>query len=196
MVLLITIVLGLFTGYFRARLSKHALEVPRINWIWLVPLAYLPQWIAFGLPATQRTLSDNWAAIALVFSEILLLLFCVVNLRQPGFVLLGLGLLLNLVVISLNGGLMPISPETASRINPGYSPLMWQAGERLGYGKDIIIDQSNTRFWWLSDTLVLPTLIWHRLVAFSLGDIFIALGAFWFCWALWRKPGQLINAYT
>ena len=49
-------------------------------------------------------------------------------------------------------------------------------GSRLGTGKDIVLAVDQTRLWWLSDRFLLP--LPGGYVAFSLGDVLIAVGAF------------------
>jgi hypothetical protein len=52
-----------------------------------------------------------------------------------------------------------------------------------GTSKDKVISVSDIRLWQLSDRFLFPT--WFPIqVAFSIGDVFIALGAFWFFWSL------------
>jgi len=173
---------GLLFGLLRAWLSKRRYDVPQIRHIWLVLIAFLPQWLAFYLPVTRRSIPDQWAIAALIGSQILLLVFVWRNSNQQrvrnqmGFWLLGFGLILNLTVILLNGGLMPISPESVSRLAPDAIPGSWQIGSRLGTGKDIVLAVDQTRLWWLSDRFLLP--LPGRDVAFSLGDVLIAAGAF------------------
>ncbi len=77
--------------------------------------------------------------ILLVLSQLTLLVFVFRNWKTPGFWLLGAGLLLNLTVILFNGGLMPITPETVRWLRPDAPENYGQIGQRLGYGKDIVL---------------------------------------------------------
>lgn len=183
MILLLAIVAGLLAGFIRAWSGGRSITIPKVRWLWLVPLAFLPQFFAFQLPATRMIFPDHWIPIALVGSQLLLGLFVVVNVKLPGFWLLGTGLLLNLLVISLNGGWMPISPETITRLAPYAPPGAWKIGSRLTVTKDLVLPQTETRLWFLSDVFITPS--WFPTqVAFSIGDILIALGAVWFLWSL------------
>ena len=182
MILIAAVIAGLFVGILRSWISNQHYEIPQIRHIWLVVVAFLPQWFVFYLPITRRSIPDQWASIALISSQFLLLLFVWVNwfnqqLRNRFvFGLLGLGLLLNLTVILLNGGLMPISPEKVSRLVPEAPVGSWEIGSRLGTGKDIVLPLNQTHLWWLSDYFYLE--LPGPDVAFSLGDIIIAIGAF------------------
>lgn len=182
MILLTAVVLGLCAGMARAQVLKIPYRSLDLKVIWLALLAFIPQLLAFTLPATRSKLPDTWAPFLLVGLQIALLAFAWVNRKQPGFWLLGAGLLLNFAVIVLNGGLMPISPTTVERLIPGMSD-QWQIGARLGTGKDIVLLDSATRLWFLSDRFIFPG--WPKIrVAFSLGDVLIAAGAFWMLWSL------------
>ena len=92
--------------------------------------------------------------------------------------ILGLGLLLNLLVITLNSGLMPIAPETATALYPDVPLSSWQIGLRPGRSKNILLWPEDTHLTWLSDAILLPAWFpWTR--ALSPGDVFILLGVFW-----------------
>lgn len=130
--------------------------------------------------------------MVLVGSQVLLLLFAVFNYRQPGFKLLCLGLSLNLIVIGMNGGWMPISPQVIKRLVPGLPIDTWQVGERFGTSKDKILSLDDTYLWWLSDWLVLPHWIPYP-VAFSIGDVILSVGAFFFLWSLGGEDVSLKN---
>lgn len=156
---------------------KRPWQAPEVKSAWFAILAFLPQYLLFYLPATRRSIPDAWVAAGLVLSQILLLVFCWLNRHLPAFWILAVGLALNLTVIAANGGFMPISPETAGRLIPQESLQAISLGERFGYGKDILLLQEDTRLALLSDRLLLPEWFPYQ-VAFSIGDVVIAIGAF------------------
>jgi hypothetical protein len=182
-ILLLAVIAGLLAGLTRAWRGGRHLSPLTLRLAWLVPLAFVPQWLAFFLPATRKSLPDGLAAAILVISQVLLLMFAWVNRGRPGFWALGFGLACNLLVITLNGGLMPISPDTVARLAPNAQTDTWQVGSRLWNGKDVVLPAADTRLWWLADRFLLPD--WSPYhVAFSLGDVLIACGAFWLLWSL------------
>ncbi len=130
--------------------------------------------------------------LLLVGSQILLLVFVWFNWKKPGFWLLGAGLLLNFLVIFLNGGFMPISPETVRNLYPGLPQTSWAIGQRLGNGKDLVLLPANTHLGMLSDRFLLPGWV-NYAVAFSIGDVLIALGAFWLLWTLGGQRNETSN---
>ena len=177
MILLVAILAGLVVGLSLARLQKRPWTVPPLRKPWLVIIAFLPQFINLYLPATRTWVSDDWAAVSLIASMTLLLVFCWFNRRLSGVRLLALGLAINLLVIVANGGFMPISPQTASRLVLPETLARFVIGDRFGY-KDILLLPVQTRLIWLSDFLLPPEGFPYQ-VAFSLGDLFVAAGAFW-----------------
>lgn len=184
MILAAAVVLGLIAGFARAWVGKRSYRVISLRLPGLVLFAFIPQWIAFYQSRMgYKVLPDEWGPVILIGSQVLLLVFAWFNRKQPGFRMLGAGLFLNLLVITLNGGLMPISPEMVRKIYPGAPETSWEIGKRLGNGKDIVLPVSDMRLWFLSDCLFLPDWLHYR-VAFSLGDVLIAIGAFWLLWTL------------
>jgi hypothetical protein len=184
-ILLVGVILGLVAGYLRAWLRNHSYTLPDIKHAELALLAFLPQALIFFVPQTGRFVSQQWAAFVLPLSLITLLLFVWSNRRLQGFWLLGIGLLLNLSVIVANGGLMPISPETMTIVHGTH---VREALESRAFGsKDVMLPVSDTKLEWLADRFTVPDQ-WPIQFAFSLGDVFIAGGAFWALWG--GSPGS------
>jgi hypothetical protein len=192
MILLPAIAAGLLAGLAWAKYRNEHLRSPDLRLVWLVPIAFLPQWLAFNLPVTRRLTTDNLAAAALVSSQALLLVFAWYNRKQPGFWALGAGLALNLTVIALNGGLMPVSPGVVAELLPDTPADDWQVSERVGW--NIVLPVTDMRLWWLSDHLLLPAWFPYRK-ALSVGDLLIAAGAFWYLSALGApKPEEELRS--
>lgn len=189
MILLYAVVIGVITGILRSRFAGTHFSIPPMRGEWLILVAIVPQFIVFFLPGVRRTASREEAAIALVFSQTLLLIFVGLNWRQAGFWLLGVGLFLNFTVITLNGGLMPISPQTVLTLAPDTPIGELEEGHRIGGSKDILLPENETRAVLLSDRFVFPTWFPHR-VAFSLGDGLIAIGVIWFFWQAGGSRGD------
>jgi hypothetical protein len=175
MILALAVILG-----FAASLARHGpgafariVSLP-LRAVWLAPLA-----LALQIPLLRKPFGP---ALELVGPQILFLLsylflvaFVWLNRRLPGVWLVGLGVACNLAVIVANGGLMPISPETVVRINPGASVEQCTIGYHYGLSKDVILPRGETSLWLLSDALVLPPPFpWPT--AFSLGDLLLAAG--------------------
>lgn len=183
LILLLAVFAGLLAGLLRASYRKCKLYIPHLDWVWLVPVAFILQWLALRLPSTSNSFPAEIIPIGLVGTQILLLAFAWTNRSQPGFWMLGLGLGLNFFVIGLNGGLMPISPETVASITDGVPAGTWEVGQRFSDSKDIVLPVTGMRLGLFSDRFLLPDWVPYR-VAFSLGDVLIGLGAFTLMWSL------------
>lgn len=176
MILLLAVAAGLLAGLVWAGSRKVKYEAPVLRHLWLVFVAFLPQYAVIYLPIREK--APNWvAALCLIVSQLLLLGFALLNRSHQGMKILMIGTCLNFAVMAANGGFMPISPQTAGRLVPSDVLSNISHGSRFG-PKDILISPERTRFEWLADRFLPP--IWSPYqVAFSLGDIFIAAGVFW-----------------
>jgi uncharacterized protein DUF5317 len=185
MILLAAIAFGTVIGWlgaWRANINWHP---PALKFGWLVVAGFLPQFFAIYLPTTRSLFSDMLASATLIISQIVLLVFCLINRQIPGMVFITVGLASNLIAILANGGFMPLPVETAAHLLPFQPFNQLVIGQRLGAGsKDILLPMSQIRFSWLADRFYPPEGLPYRF-AFSLGDMFIAAGAFWFL----AKPG-------
>jgi len=176
-------VCGVTAGFLRAAMRQRRLTIQEFRWRWLIGLSVL-----LLIAVTCIRLPDPIVSAALLLSQGAPLVFACLNRRQPGLWLVGLGLALNLLVISLNGGLMPISPETIQAL--GLPPESWAVEQRLGMSKDVVRSISDTRLWLLSDWLVSPAWLPSQ-GAFSIGDVIIGAGLFW---VLWSAAGPIKNS--
>lgn len=176
MILLVAVAGGLLAGIGWARWRGTSYQPPALRHTWLVFIAFLPQFAIVYLPEVRGQISDGWAGALLTASQLLLLGFAWLNRKLPGMMILLVGAALNFTVMAANGGFMPISPQTASRLVPPEILQEIPPGSRFG-SKDILLHPEATRFEWLADRFLPPSWSPYQ-VAFSLGDVFIAAGVF------------------
>jgi hypothetical protein len=178
-ILLSAITAGILIGWLVAWRNKTTWQPPFFQHGWLVVVGFLPQFLAFFLPATRSLFPDWLAAVSLVGSQVILLAFCLLNRRLPGISLISIGLGLNLIVILANGGFMPLPMETAAYLLPQDAFNQLESGGRFSASsKDILLPMREIILPWLSDRFYPPRGFPYQFV-FSLGDVLIAAGAFW-----------------
>ena len=183
MILLTAVFAGLLITLLRAKLTDRQLRPIQLKHSWLVFAAVLPQVIVFQISTVGRQIPDTLASIILISSQAMLLVFAALNITRPGIWVFGTGLAANFVAIISNGGWMPIGPDTGRQILPSLPDHAPLAGQRLGLTKDWIIESSEIKFPWLADRFTLPDWISYK-VAFSIGDVLIAIGAVLLLWSL------------
>jgi hypothetical protein len=186
-ILLLALSAGLLVGLAGARWRGYPYRAPELQHLWLVCVAFLPQFIVIYLPNSRGQFADWLVAGFLLASQILLFGFAWLNRRISGMPILIFGVALNLAVMGANHGFMPISPQTAGHLISENSLADIRLGSPIGQ-KDILLYPQDTRFEWLADRFLIPAWFPYR-AAFSLGDVFIAIGAFW----MLAKPGFLIQ---
>jgi len=141
----------------------------------LAPVAFL------GLVLQILPLSGEAGLAALLLSFGLLLAFAIANVTAPGFVLLSVGLLLNLIVIGMNGG-MPVTREALADSGQIGSIEELETG---GGNKHHLEDERSVLLP-LADAIGLPRPIGQ---AVSVGDLCMYAGAGWFVFAAMRRRG-------
>jgi hypothetical protein len=170
----VSTLIGLLRGGRLIRLADLQIRWPGLALVAValqVPLVYnlLHDRVVLGVSVAQLLLGVAWLlVIGLVW----------VNWRLPGMPLVGLGIGCNLLVMTLNGGWMPITPEALSQLGR----LAWvESGghaAKIPGSKSVMLPRAETRLWWLSDIFVLAP-PFPVPAAFSVGDVLIALGIFW-----------------
>lgn len=165
MLLLYAVVIGLAVGLARGG-KLASLSTARVK-LWPVALAGLFfQALLFSSPLASEV--GVLGPSLYVVSTTLVLMALIVNLRQPGFVLIAIGALLNFSVIVLNGGQMPASPEA----------IMALQGNQLlptDVFSNSVVAGPATVLPFLGDIFALPRPLPLANV-FSIGDGLIGLG--------------------
>jgi hypothetical protein len=146
----------------------------RLHWSWLGVAALLIQiWAVYFAPTEGAFGFARRVVLPLTFA--LLLVFALRNWHLWGLRLIAIGLVLNLLVISSNGGLMPVSPEEVASVNLLDRIEGVQMGEPVPGSKGILMAPGEARLWFLSDVIVFPPRSPVARVV-SVGDLAIGFG--------------------
>jgi len=115
------------------------------------------------------------SSAAHILAYFLVLIVVWTNRRLPGMLLIGAGAALNFIVITANGGQMPVSPTAAERV--GLRDVL----EHRNNVRHASIDR-NTRLRPLSDVIAIPSVTKRpRLplpAVISVGDVVLSVGLF------------------
>ncbi|MEP6972755.1 MAG: DUF5317 family protein [Actinomycetota bacterium] len=145
-----------------------------------IPLGWWSLAIA-GVVLQFVPLTGNAGFWALIGSFVLLLVFAALNVREPGFILIMAGLLLNTIVIVANHG-MPVAREALVR--SGQEATLADLREHGG-AKHHLAD-GDTTLLALGDAIAFPQPIGQ---AVSAGDLCVHLGVAW-CVAASLRPRE------
>jgi hypothetical protein len=175
MLLLISLVLGILIGLARGGTLRALAELPIRQAGWVIGAALLQIGLTYGLVPGPAE-SSYLAAAIMLFSYGCLFIFVWINRDIYGIKVVAIGLALNFLVIALNGGYMPISPQVMERMGFDLSSPDLTIGHHVPNSKDVLLRRQDTTFWVLSDIFITPrSLPW--LSAFSIGDVILAVGA-------------------
>jgi MFS family permease len=124
---------------------------------------------------------ESWVVPLHLASYCLLVAFVLVNVRVPGFWLVGVGVVSNLFAIAANHGRMPVSAANWRAAGGDHSFLV------SGVSENNILAGGSAHLTWLGDVFVLPRAI-PFAAAISIGDILIVLGAIGFVYRACAPP--------
>ena len=115
--------------------------------------------------------------VLLIASHLALVLLFLINRHIAGARLFALGIFLNTLVMVVNGGWMPVTPEMAHFVHPDRPAEVYAHPSN---SKNIILPRAETNLSVLSDNIPV-TLPWRRN-AVSIGDVLmvVAIGVFLF----------------
>lgn len=167
MLMVDSIVIGLLLGWLRGG-SLRRLAETRLRFEGLMVTSLLAQ---LGLPQVAERLSLSPRVTLAIWVALMCLLVgaAAVNWRRAGMVLCAVGVLCNLIVIVVNGG-MPVSTNAISIVTGG--PV---AGDVFVGDPVHLALETQTRLPLLADAIPLPGPSWHRGVI-SVGDILLMSG--------------------
>jgi len=141
---------------------------------WLGVAALLAQiWVIYFVGAAGAPGLARRVLLPLTFC--LLLVFALRNWHFWGVRVMAAGFLLNLLAISSNGGLMPVSPEQIAAANLQDRIESVHLGEPVPGSKGILMAPHEARLWFFSDIIVFPP---RSPVArvLSVGDLLVLAG--------------------
>ncbi|MGR3765916.1 DUF5317 domain-containing protein [Rossellomorea sp. NS-SX7] len=119
------------------------------------------------------------------------LYFLWANRQHPQFITIFIGVLLNFIVMAVNGGRMPVSLEAASVIDPYYL----EATKNALYAKHTLVTES-TNLAFLGDIIPLSA-PYPREQAISIGDVVMNIGVYLFIQSVMvRKKDKLLTTTT
>lgn len=152
------VVMAVILGYiFKGKLNN--IDTSKIKAVYLVFIAFLIE-AAINFSMRGEFLTRGTLTFILDLAMyILLFIFVYLNINNKWILLMGIGFLLNAIVIFFNGGAMPVSPTALS--------AMGVTGDISTQGLYRILD-SSTKLPFLGDIIFIK---YPRTYAISIGDI-------------------------
>lgn len=130
----------------------------------LLYAAFAGQLVAFG---PVRVLAEAQIEQMQIATYGLLILFCLSNRHVAGIWLVTCGVVSNALVISVNGGVMPVQPRAI--VASG-----WTAAEYASAYPNVVA-HAGAPLWFLGDVFAMPR--FHGSAVLSIGDVLIIAGA-------------------
>jgi hypothetical protein len=166
------IIISFIVGLFRKG-NLRAFSQLNLKWGWVFPLLLIVQLTVFTLQNHSEFLGQLSGSIYILV-YIIGLLFLFLNRKNPGFILIFIGVFLNFLVMVVNGGRMPVSVESAAVLDPSYM----EALKESLYAKHTMLT-STTYLGFLGDVIPISD-PYPRTQIISIGDIIMNIGIFLF----------------
>jgi hypothetical protein len=183
------IIISFIVGFLRKG-NLRALAQLKLKWGWVFPLLLVVELAVFMLQNDSKLLGKISGSIYIVV-YVLGLLFLYINRKNPGFLLILIGVFLNFLVMTLNGGRMPVSVEAAAILDPGYIEVL---NDSL-YAKHTMLT-SSTYLGFLGDVIPISD-PYPRTQIISIGDIIMNIGIFFFIqYLMVRYPNAKKSEYS
>lgn len=182
------ILISFIVGILR-RGNLRAFSQLNLKWGWVFPLLLVVQLAVFMLQNDSEFLGNLSGSIYIVV-YIVGLLFLFINRKNPGFILIFIGVFLNFLVMVVNGGRMPVSVEAAAVLDPGYIDALKESM----YAKHSALT-SSTNLGFLGDVIPISD-PYPRTQIISIGDIIMNIGIFFFIQYLMVKHPLAKNGHA
>ncbi|MGG1678712.1 DUF5317 domain-containing protein [Neobacillus sp. NRS-1170] len=178
------IILSFVIGFLRKG-SLRGLAHLNLKCGWIFPLLLVIELVIFTFQNDYKFLGQLSGYIYMAV-YVLGLIFLFLNRKNPGFLLILIGVFLNFLVMVVNGGRMPVSVEAASILDPSYMDAL-KGG--LAAKHQILTQSTNLGF--LGDIIPLSK-PYPRTQIISIGDVVMNIGIFLFIQYLMLKhPSSL-----
>jgi len=158
-------VLGLLIGWLRNGKLKQLTQISLPGWPLIIVAVFIQGavWIDFSISSNYLS---KYYPYLYISSFIILLLFVFLQKMQAGMIMLGLGVLLNLLVITANRGMMPVDSARMPAV----------VAEELAAGNKSPFHTPATDETWLGflgDRIPIP---FYKNQLFSAGDLVMGIG--------------------
>lgn len=189
---LLFIVAGIVAGLSARGSLLRLLDLQLRHW-WLLVIGILLRFpLMFSESFSQAT--AGWLGVSLQIGGLIVVLsFAIINRHIRGVFWIGLGTLLTLIAVVVNGGYMPGSDGLYLALLKYYGleaeAQALQAGGPIMY--HTVSLTGETRLWFLTDIIPIPRIIQHPYLV-SIGDVFIGTGIFLVIF--WGMRGVTVKA--
>jgi hypothetical protein len=170
------ILIGLVVGFIRGGFFGALRGLSQLKLVagWIFPLLLILQLLVFYFQEKIEFIRQSSGSI-FILVYLVGLFFLFLNRKRAGIWIIFVGVLLNFLVISFNGGAMPVSPEAAAVLGGAFLENL--QGNEIVYKHAALME--NTKLPFLADIIPL-TSPYPRKMVISIGDIIMNIGIYIF----------------